>query len=89
MVLAECFNIPAFPVDTHVSRVARRLRIVEPKASVLAIEKKLMKTIPPEHWLDAHHNMIFWGRYVCTARNPKCQTCPLLSLCVTGQNNVI
>jgi len=89
VVLAECFNIPAFPVDTHVSRVARRLRMVEPKASVLAIEKKLMKTIPPEHWLDAHHSMIFWGRYVCTARNPKCQTRPLLSLCVTGQNNVI
>lgn len=89
VVLAECFNIPAFPVDTHVSRVVRRLRMVEPKASVLAIEKKLMKIIPPEHWLGAHHSMIFWGRYVCTARNPKCQTCPLLSLCVTGQNNVI
>ena len=48
VVLAECFNIPAFPVDTHVSRVARRLRMVDPQASILAIEKKLMKTIPPD-----------------------------------------
>lgn len=89
VVLAECFNIPAFPVDTHVSRVARRLRMVEPNATVLTIEKKLMEVIPPKHWLDAHHSMIFWGRYVCTARNPKCQTCPLLAICETGQNNVI
>ncbi|MBB1079035.1 endonuclease III [Limosilactobacillus sp. STM2_1] len=89
VVLAECFNIPAFPVDTHVSRVARRLRMVEPKATVLTIEKKLMEVIPPNHWLDAHHSMIFWGRYMCTARNPKCEKCPLLSICVTGQNNII
>lgn len=89
VVLAECFNIPAFPVDTHVSRVARRLRMVDPNATVLAIEKKLMAVIPPDHWLDAHHSMIFWGRYMCTSRNPKCANCPLLSICVTGQNNVI
>ena len=89
VVLAECFNIPAFPVDTHVSRVARRLQMVEPNATVLTIEKKLMNVIPPKHWLDAHHSMIFWGRYVCTARNPKCQTCPLLAICETGQNNII
>ena len=89
VVLAECFNIPAFPVDTHVSRVARRLQMVEPNATVLTIEKKLMNVIPPKHWLDAHHSMIFWGRYVCTARNAKCQTCPLLAICATGQNNVI
>ena len=89
VVLAECFNIPAFPVDTHVSRVARRLRMVEPKATVLTIEKKLMEVIPPEHWLDAHHSMIFWGRYMCTSRKPKCEKCPLLAICETGQSNVI
>lgn len=89
VVLAECFKIPAFPVDTHVSRVARRLRIVEPNATVLAIEKKLMQVIPEQHWLNAHHSMIFWGRYQCTARNPKCAACPLLSICETGQNNII
>lgn len=89
VVLAECFNIPAFPVDTHVSRVARRLQIVDPKASVLQIEKKMMATIPAEHWLDAHHSMIFWGRYQCMARNPRCADCPLLSICKTGQDNVM
>lgn len=89
VVLAERFNIPAFPVDTHVSRVARRLRMVDPQASVLAIEKKLMEVIPPAHWLDAHHSMIFWGRYMCTAKNPRCAECPLLSICATGQDNVI
>lgn len=89
VVLAECFNIPAFPVDTHVSRVARRLRMVAPKASVLQIEKKMMATILPEHWLDVHHSMIFWGRYQCMARNPQCNNCPLLSICETGQNNVM
>lgn len=89
VVLAECFNVPAFPVDTHVSRVARRLRMVEPKATVLTIEKKLMEVIPPEHWLDAHHSMIFWGRYMCTSRKPKCEKCPLLAICETGQSNVI
>lgn len=89
VVMAECFNIPAFPVDTHVSRVARRLAMVPPKASVLAIEKKLREAVPEEKWLDAHHSMIFWGRYRCMARNPRCNDCPLLPICITGQQNVI
>lgn len=89
VVLAECFNIPAFPVDTHVSRVSRRLAIVPQKATLLQIEKRLMAAVPREKWLDAHHSMIFWGRYQCTSRNPKCAKCPLLSMCKYGQDNVI
>lgn len=89
VVLAECFKIPAFAVDTHVSRVARRLAMVEPKATLLQIEKRLMAAVPKEKWLDAHHSMIFWGRYQCTARNPQCAKCPLLYLCKTGQDNVM
>lgn len=89
VVLAECFAIPAFPVDTHVSRVARRLAMVPTKASLLAIEKKLMEAVPEDKWLDAHHSMIFWGRYRCMARNPRCSDCPLLSICITGQQNVL
>lgn len=89
VVMAECFAIPAFPVDTHVSRVARRLAMVPPKATVLAIEKRLREAVPKEKWLDAHHSMIFWGRYRCMARNPRCSDCPLLPICVTGQQNVI
>lgn len=89
VVLAECFKIPAFAVDTHVSRVARRLQMVEPHATLLQIEKRLMAAIPQDKWLAAHHSMIFWGRYQCTARNPKCANCPLLSICKYGQDNVM
>ena len=89
VVLAECFTIPAFPVDTHVSRVTRRLAMVPPKASLLAIEKKLMAAVPEDKWLDAHHSMIFWGRYRCMARTPRCSDCPLLPMCITGQQNVL
>lgn len=89
VVLAECFKIPAFAVDTHVSRVARRLAIVAPKATLLQIEHRLMDAVPKEKWLDAHHSMIFWGRYQCTARNPQCDHCPLLSICKYGQDNVM
>ncbi|MGM9892343.1 endonuclease III [Limosilactobacillus sp.] len=88
VVLAECFDIPAFPVDTHVSRVARRLAMVPPKATLLAIEKRLQEAVPREKWLAAHHSMIFWGRYRCMARNPRCNDCPLLPMCITGQQNV-
>lgn len=86
VVLAECFNIPAFPVDTHVNRVAHRLAMVSPKASRLQVEKRLMQAVPKEHWLDAHHSMIFWGRYQCTARHPQCAACPLLKICQYGQS---
>lgn len=78
VVLAECFNIPAFPVDTHVSRVARRHGMVKPNASVREIEERLKKAVPKEEWLDAHHAMIFFGRYYCMARNPKCEQLPIL-----------
>lgn len=89
VVMAECFQIPAFPVDTHVSRVARRLAMVPPKATILQIEKRLMAAVPRQHWLAAHHSMIFWGRYQCTSRNPKCAKCPLLTICQYGQDNVM
>lgn len=88
VVLAECFAIPAFPVDTHVNRVAHRLAMVPPKATVLAVERRLQAAIPREKWLDAHHSMIFWGRYRCMARNPRCNDCPLLPMCITGQQSV-
>lgn len=89
VVMAECFQIPAFPVDTHISRVARRLAMVPPKATILQIEKRLMAAVPRQHWLAAHHSMIFWGRYQCTSRNPKCAKCPLLTMCQYGRDNVM
>ena len=82
------FHIPAIAVDTHVERISKRLRIAPQKASVLEVEELLMKKIPRERWSDAHHQMIFFGRYHCTARNPKCDVCPLLSMCQEGQKRL-
>ncbi|MFT8405755.1 MAG: endonuclease III [Liquorilactobacillus nagelii] len=88
VVLAECFNIPALAVDTHVSRVARRLAMVSPQAKVAEIEKTLKQKLPAESWIAAHHRMIYWGRYQCMARKPLCESCPLLSLCAFGKKQV-
>ncbi|HEX5352404.1 MAG TPA: endonuclease III, partial [Trichococcus sp.] len=88
VVMSVGFHIPAIAVDTHVERIAKRLRIAPQKASVLEVEELLMKKIPKERWSDAHHQMIFFGRYHCTARNPKCDVCPLLSMCQEGQKRL-
>lgn len=88
VVLAECFHIPAIAVDTHVSRVSKRLGIVKADADVLTIEKTLMKKLPKELWIAGHHRMIYWGRHQCMARNPKCHSCPLLEICPTGAKNI-
>ncbi len=88
VVMSVGFRIPAIAVDTHVERISKRLRIVPQKASVLEVEELLMKKIPRERWSDAHHQMIFFGRYHCTARNPKCDVCPLLSMCQEGQKRL-
>ena len=81
VVLAEVYGIPSIAVDTHVSRVSKRLNIVPEDASVEEIEAELMKKIPKRDWIISHHRMIFFGRYHCLAKNPKCQTCPLQSYC--------
>lgn len=81
VVLSNAFGIPAFAVDTHVSRVAVRLGLANKKDSVLEIEKKLMKHFPQSEWLKLHHQMIFFGRYHCLAKKPKCYECPLFDLC--------
>ena len=85
VVLAECFGIPALAVDTHVGRIAKRLAMVKEDATVNQIEQTLMKKLPKEMWITAHHRMITWGRNQCLARAPKCQTCPLLFMCQEGQ----
>ena len=87
VVLSDRFGIPAFGVDTHVGRVAKRLDIVPQEANVLQIERELEQRIPPDQWLKAHHTFLVWGRYQCTARSPKCSSCPLLKMCAYGQKN--
>jgi endonuclease-3 len=81
VVLADTFGIPRIAVDTHVERIAKRLQIVKQNASVLEVEETLMKSIPKDLWIKAHHTMIFFGRYHCTAKKPKCIKCPLLKIC--------
>ena len=81
VVLAEVYGIPSIAVDTHVSRVSKRLNIVAEDATVEEIEAELMKKIPKRDWIISHHRMIFFGRYHCLAKNPKCHSCPLQSYC--------
>lgn len=88
VVLGDAFGLPAIAVDTHVERVSKRLRICKLDASVLEVEMTLMKKIPQELWVKTHHTMIFFGRYHCLARNPKCQICPLLEMCQEGKERM-
>ena len=81
VILSECFGIPSLAVDTHVARVSKRLRLAYAKDSVDTIERKLKKKIPEERWIKTHHQMIFFGRYLCHARNPECERCPFTSFC--------
>lgn len=71
VVMAEAFNIPAIGVDTHVSRVAKRLGWAAEKDSVLQVEKKLMELIPKNKWKVAHHQLLLLGRYHSTARDKR------------------
>ena len=88
VVMSVAFNIPAFAVDTHVERISKRLQICRQKDSVLEVEETLCRKIPKELWSRAHHWMIFFGRYHCVARKPKCHECPLLEMCAFGQREV-
>ena len=88
VVMSVAFNIPAFAVDTHVERISKRLQICRQKDTVLEVEETLCRKIPKELWSRAHHWMIFFGRYHCIARKPKCHECPLLEMCVFGQREV-
>ena len=81
VVLAEGFKIPAFPVDTHVNRVAKRLKLAYINDDVSDVERKLKKKIPKEQWIQMHHSMIFFGRYFCKAIAPRCEECKLKGKC--------
>ncbi|WP_239254506.1 endonuclease III [Listeria ilorinensis] len=85
VVLSVGFGVPALAVDTHVERVSKRLGICRWKDSVVQVEETLKKKLPEEMWSDAHHYLIFFGRYHCKARKPECPTCPLLHLCREGK----
>lgn len=81
VVRSVAFDIPSLAVDTHVERVSKRLGLAKPEDDVLKVEEKLRRKIPRSRWNRAHHDLIFFGRYFCTARKPKCEECPLQPVC--------
>ena len=87
VVLNTAFGQPTIAVDTHIYRVANRTAIASGK-TVLEVEKKLIKFIPDEFKVPAHHLMILHGRYVCKARSPYCNDCTLLDLCEYEEKNI-
>jgi endonuclease-3 len=80
VVLNTAFGEPTIAVDTHIFRVANRTGLA-PGKTVRAVEDRLLKAVPPEYRLDAHHWLILHGRYVCKARLPDCPDCVLRDLC--------
>ena len=80
VILNTAFGEPAIAVDTHIFRVANRTGIA-PGKNVDEVERKLMKLMPPEFVMDAHHWLILHGRYTCIARTPKCWNCMIADLC--------
>ena len=80
VVLNTAFGQPTMAVDTHIFRISNRIRFA-PGKTVRQVEDKLVKVIPDEFILDAHHWLILHGRYVCTARNPRCGACVIYDLC--------
>lgn len=88
VVLSVAFDTPRIAVDTHVERISKRLGIARYKDSPLEVEETLMRKIPPERWSKTHHQLIFFGRYHCLARAPKCHECPLLEECREGQKRL-
>lgn len=80
VVLNTAFGHPTMAVDTHIFRISNRTNIA-PGENVVEVEKRLVRLIPEEFLLDAHHWLILHGRYTCIARKPKCMDCIISDLC--------
>jgi endonuclease-3 len=81
VIASVIFAAPAIAVDTHVFRVSNRIGLTTRATTPLAVEKQLMEYLPKETLGVAHHWLILHGRYICIARSPKCQICPLTWFC--------
>ncbi len=80
LVLGDYFGIPGVVVDTHATRLSGRMGLTE-KKDPYPIELDLQKVLPKEHWADFCHFLVQHGREYCTARKPKCESCPIFELC--------
>lgn len=81
VIASVIFNAPAMAVDTHVFRVSNRLGLTTAAKTPLAVEKQLVKYLPQDKIHIAHHWLILHGRYICLARSPKCEICPISHFC--------
>ena len=81
VVLSILYDVPCIAVDTHVARVSARLGLANKNDDVLAIERKLTRKLQKSRLNRLHHQLVLFGRYYCTARNPKCINCPLKNMC--------
>ncbi len=82
VVTSVAFGADAVAVDTHVFRVSNRIGLVPPSADTpLKVERALGRVLPRGEWSEAHHLLILHGRYTCLARSPKCEVCPVTSVC--------
>ena len=81
VVLSNLFDVPCIAVDTHVSRVSKRLSLAKEEDSVEKVEEKLKRKFKKENWSRRHHQMVLFGRYHCMARNPNCGSCKLKDIC--------
>lgn len=79
--LSNIYNEETIAVDTHVSRVSKRLGLVKNNDNVFTIEKKLEKKIPKNRWNKTHHQLVLFGRYHCKAIKPECDKCKLNDIC--------
>jgi endonuclease-3 len=87
VIASVIFEEPAMAVDTHVFRVANRIGLTNNARTPLAVEKQLVQNIPKEYIGVAHHWLILHGRYICLARSPKCDVCPLTWFCRYYERN--
>ena len=86
VVLSNLYDVPCIAVDTHVSRVSKRLGLAKKNDDVFTIEKKLNKKFPKDKLSRLHHQLVLFGRYYCKAQSPLCENCKLKSICKEKKN---
>ncbi|MGJ3240671.1 MAG: endonuclease III domain-containing protein [Anaerolineae bacterium] len=86
IVLCFGYNRPAFPVDTHVHRTGKRIGLLPPKISANKAHEHMETIVPPEDFYAFHLQLIYHGRAICSARNPKCEDCPIRQHCAYYQS---
>lgn len=87
LILGDIFGIPGIVVDTHAKRLSKRIGLTD-NDNPKKIEYDLMNVVPKAEWIRFCHQLVLHGRAVCTARNPKCDKCPINELCVTGNSEI-